>query len=96
MAAEPTFVIAGPAWPDVQHLTACDVTGGKDLVVRCRKDYQMGKAADVMHRKIGAFNAHDAKETPAVFSPNRETEPSGAGLHSAGAEGNAAIVLRPG
>ncbi|HEX6402400.1 MAG TPA: hypothetical protein VF003_04445 [Pseudonocardiaceae bacterium] len=64
MAAEPTFVIAGPVWPDVQHLTACDVTGGKDLVVRSRKDYQMGEAADVMHRKIGAFNAHDAKETP--------------------------------
>ena len=85
MAAEPTFVIAGPVWPDVQHLTACDVTGGKDLVVRSRKDYQMGEAADVMHRKIGAFNAHDAKETPAVFSPNRKKEPSGAGLH--GAEG---------
>ena len=29
MAAKPTFVIAGPVWPDVQYLTACDVTGGR-------------------------------------------------------------------
>jgi hypothetical protein len=40
----------------------------------------MGEAADVMHRKIGAFNAHDARETPAVFNSNRgkrlpETDP---------------------
>lgn len=48
----------------------------------------MGEAADVMHRKIGACNAHDAKETPPVFNPDREKEASGAGLH--GAEGRMA------
>ncbi len=45
----------------------------------------MGEAADAMHRTIGAFNAHDAKETQAVFGPDREKWASGAGLH--GAEG---------
>src|SRR5919199_1042734 len=65
--------------------TACDMRGGKDLVVGSRKDSQMGEAADAMHRTIGAFNAHDAKETQAVFGPDREKWASGAGLH--GAEG---------
>ena len=46
----------------------------------------MGGAADLMHRTIGAFNAYDAKETPAVFSPDRDKETSEAGLHSAEAK----------
>jgi NRPS condensation-like uncharacterized protein len=44
----------------------------------------MSEAGDVMHLKIGAFNALDAKKTPAVFSPTREKQASGAGLHGGG------------
>ena len=49
----------------------------------------MSEAGDLMHRKIGAFNALDAKETSAVFSPDREEQASGAGLH-----GGAGRVVR--
>jgi predicted ester cyclase len=40
----------------------------------------MGEAAEVMRRKIAALNAHDAKETLAVFSPNSFKEFPGASL----------------
>jgi NRPS condensation-like uncharacterized protein len=48
----------------------------------------MGDAADVMRHKIGDFSAHDTKETCAVFSPDREKEAPGSGLH--GDEGRVA------
>jgi hypothetical protein len=32
----------------------------------------MGQAADLMHRKIAAFSAHDAKEFEAFLSPDIE------------------------
>jgi predicted ester cyclase len=43
----------------------------------------MGEATDVMRRKIAAFNAHDAQETLAVFSPDCEVEAPGASLRGA-------------
>lgn len=41
----------------------------------------MGEAADVMRRKIAAFDAYDAKETLAVFTSDTEKEVPGASLH---------------
>jgi hypothetical protein len=38
----------------------------------------MGQAADVMRRKIAAFNAHDATEMLAVFNPDTQKEVSAA------------------
>lgn len=43
----------------------------------------MAEAADVVRRKIAAFNAQDRNETLAVFSPDCEKEVPGATLHGA-------------
>ena len=43
----------------------------------------MGQASEVMRRKIAAFNAHDAEETRAVFSPDCRKEVPGASLRGA-------------
>ena len=43
----------------------------------------MGEAAEVMRRKIAAINAHNAKETLAVFSSDSFKEVPGTSLQGA-------------